>query len=230
MSDRKAETVLSETQTPHGYVIREEIWPGMSFSVVLPDDADDEMQGIAEAIDGDHGSSTMTTCYTNAGHWIGDEKVAKRLCEDMGIAPEPMDPREPGILRPCSVGFCEAEQKWYGWSHRAICGFGIGSTVTFGDCAYNAPTKEAFGRQMMEFFTNGEYQKNPRFADTVNADGQRGVLIQADYTDDVPNERLRGTVYETFWPYPEQFGRGEWVAETLEDAKQMAKDFAEGVS
>ena len=25
-------------------------------------------------------------------------------------------------------------------------------------------------------------------------------------------------------------GRGEWVAKTLEDAKQMAKDFNEGVS
>lgn len=61
-----------------------------------------------------------------------------------------------------SIGFSEKEQKWYGWSHRAIYGFGIGSKVKKGDCAY---TEE----------------------------------------------------------------RGEWTAKTLEDAKQMAMDFAKGV-
>ena len=37
----------------------------------------------------------------------------------------------------CGVGFSEDEQKYYGWSHRAIYGFGIGSKVKRGDCAYN---------------------------------------------------------------------------------------------
>lgn len=32
------------------------------------------------------------------------------------------------------LGFSEKEQKWYGWSHRAIYGFGIGSEVKDGDC------------------------------------------------------------------------------------------------
>ncbi len=36
-----------------------------------------------------------------------------------------------------SIGFSEEEQKWYGWSHRAIYGFGVGSKVKKGDCAYN---------------------------------------------------------------------------------------------
>lgn len=62
-----------------------------------------------------------------------------------------------------SIGFSEKEQKWYGWSHRAIYGFGIGSKVKKGDAGYN----------------------------------------------------------------PE---KGEWVAKTLDDAKKMAIDFAEGVS
>lgn len=34
----------------------------------------------------------------------------------------------------CSIGFNEKEQKWYGWSHRAIFGFGIGSIVEEGSC------------------------------------------------------------------------------------------------
>lgn len=32
-----------------------------------------------------------------------------------------------------SIGFSEDEQKWYGWSHRAIYGFGIGYEVKEGD-------------------------------------------------------------------------------------------------
>lgn len=55
------------------------------------------------------------------GSFIGDEKFAKRL-EDMGILPE----RARDGDKVASVGFCEAENKWYGWSHRAIHGFGIG--------------------------------------------------------------------------------------------------------
>ena len=60
-----------------------------------------------------------------------------------------------------SIGFSEKEQKWYGWSHRAIYGFGVGSKVKKGDCGYKGKT---------------------------------------------------------------------WTAKTLDDAKQMAKDFADGVS
>ena len=28
-----------------------------------------------------------------------------------------------------SIGFSEKEQKWYGWSHRAISGYGIGDVI-----------------------------------------------------------------------------------------------------
>lgn len=60
-----------------------------------------------------------------------------------------------------SIGFSEKEQKWYGWSHRAIYGFGIGSKVKKGDCGYKGKA---------------------------------------------------------------------WTAKTLDDAKQMAKDFADAIS
>lgn len=42
-----------------------------------------------------------------------------------------------------SIGFSEKEQKWYGWSHRAIYGFGIGSKVKKGDCGYKGKEKTA---------------------------------------------------------------------------------------
>lgn len=33
-----------------------------------------------------------------------------------------------------SIGFSEKEQKWYGWSHRAIYGFKVGDKCKDGDC------------------------------------------------------------------------------------------------
>jgi len=47
-----------------------------------------------------------------------------------GISPEKSSPTDDV----CSIGFCAAESKWYGWSHRAIFGFGIGDVAEEGDC------------------------------------------------------------------------------------------------
>ena len=41
------------------------------------------------------------------------------------------------------IGFSEKEQKWYGWSHRAIYGFGVGHIVKDGDAGTDSGwTKE----------------------------------------------------------------------------------------
>jgi len=72
----------------------------------------------------------MTSAYTPDGDYIGDSRDAYRLVRKRGIAPEKAS-REHCV---CSVGFCEKEQKWYGWSHRAIYGFGVGDVVKDGDC------------------------------------------------------------------------------------------------
>ncbi|MDD3875470.1 MAG: hypothetical protein PHT69_02555 [Bacteroidales bacterium] len=57
-----------------------------------------------------------------------------------------------------------------------------------------------------------------------------GVIVTYTYNDKVPNKKLRGTVSQHFIPFPEEFGKGEWTATTLEEAKHMAIDFAESVS
>ena len=66
---------------------------------------------------------------------VGENKKRKKhgdFFEKHGIKKQTM----PGHNVP-SIGFSEKEQKWYGWSHRAIYGFGVGSKVKKGDCAYN---------------------------------------------------------------------------------------------
>ena len=81
----------------------------------------------------------MKNAYTPAGDYIGDSKTAHRLTVKLGIAPEKSDPDH----CVCSIGFCEREQKWYGWSHRARYGFGVGDTAREGDlCAESGWTDE----------------------------------------------------------------------------------------
>ena len=73
----------------------------------------------------------LDSAYTDpGGDYIGSSVWAYRLIRKRGIAPEKADPNH----NVCSIGFCEREQKWYGWSHRAMYGFGIGDVVKEGDC------------------------------------------------------------------------------------------------
>ena len=68
--------------------------------------------------------------YTQEGAYIGRSEFAYRLWHRFGIRPELRTPHS-GC---CSIGFSERNQKWYGWSHRAICGFAVGDEVKEGDC------------------------------------------------------------------------------------------------
>jgi len=124
------------------------------------------------------------------------------------------------------VGFSPKENKWYGWSHRAIFGFGIGSTCKKGDCHYRAANiedeieaAERFWDEESHEWTKAELKDNG----TIHVSWEYGALT--------PNKKLHNTIGGCDWHYdPNNFGRGEWVAKTMEDAKQMAIDFNEGVS
>lgn len=50
----------------------------------------------------------------------------------------------------CSIGFNEKEQKWYGWSHRAIFGFGIGSEVKEDSCCASSGYVEDYIKEHPE--------------------------------------------------------------------------------
>ena len=219
--------IISETPISQGCVVREEIWKFPTFQVdAISEGAEDDAEIISNALDDTPEEMPMFSGYNSEDQYIGSEKDARFICDERGIKPEYRTP-DSGT---CSIGFCEAENKWYGWSHRAIYGFGIGSTCKRGNCGYNAPNAEAYGQQVLDFFCDDEWYLDGKHTPHVNSDGDRGVLVTAMYSDDVPNEKLRGTQYRHFSQYPEKFGRGEWAAETMEDAKQMASDFAAGVS
>jgi len=67
-----------------------------------------------------------TVCaFTPEGLYIGNEHSARYIINAMGIVPELAHPGD----RACSIGFQETNQKWFGWSHRGIVGFGYGDMI-----------------------------------------------------------------------------------------------------
>lgn len=168
----------------------------------------------------------LTSAYTNSGHYIGNVQQAE-FYYNKGIEPELASPTH----KVCSIGFCAKEEKWYGWSHRAIFSFGIGSTVKRGDCACVPRDKNEFADYIRDFWVDENYVVDGSVSiKHIHEGDRRGVKLRYLYNCSLPNEELHGTWNSTFYEYPEKWGRGEWEAKTLDDAKQMAIDFAESVS
>lgn len=79
--------------------------------------------------------------YTLDGDLIGSSREAVYLCRKLGVAPEKADPGD--VV--CSIGKSRTDGKWYGWSHRALCGFGRGDRIF----------EESFGTDKTPFTKHG---------------------------------------------------------------------------
>jgi hypothetical protein len=125
------------------------------------------------------------------------------------------------------IGYSPKTKKWYGWSHRATCGFGVGSTCKKGDCHYKSSNEDDEIDKALSFWEDDQYHDRTWVECVDNGE----IEIRWLYNDNVPNTKLRRTKGRAIWNYdPKNFGRGEWVAKTMSDAKQMAMDFRDGVS
>lgn len=223
MMDRQ---VLTETWQPEGFVLKVErvAKPDWSFEAIT-DDADtaEVLNDIQQAVDASPEFMEMESAYTLADDYIGNVKDARFLCGEKGIQPEKAKPSH----NVCSIGFSAADQKWYGWSHRAIYGFGIGSHVKKGDAGYSPRDMADFISSSVGFWSDPEHL-DLAARETVDAQGR--VCVEVSWTvGDVPNKKIVGERHSSLMYPPEVWGHGEWVAATLDDAKQMAIDFAESV-
>ena len=178
-----------------GYEIREELWK----------------------LDENDPGTIMRQAYTPTGDYIGDTKFAHRLCSTRGIKPEKADANH----CICSIGFCEKEQKWYGWSHRAIFGFGIGSQVKKGDCAFIPNNRQEYVESLKDWYSDDMYEN------LVIQERVRDIYISYDIIQKTTGKVMSSQRAE---PLDIEYGRGEWTAQSIDDAKQMAIDFAESVS
>lgn len=190
--------VLSVRKYKAGYEVREEI----------VDDREYGGDGIK-----------MKRAYTPEGYYIGDSKTAYHLCKIRGIRPELISSGS----NVCFIGFCEKETKWYGWTHRGICGFTIGSTCEKDDCHYTPDNFDEIKSNCLHLVGGLECAVNEPL---------KGVHVHVDEPFEVCELQERNyflrACSEEICVY--EVGRGEWEAKTLEDAKQMAVDFVRGVS
>jgi len=130
--------VMAVRKYKAGYEVREEFHDVSFRAEVLSEGDGGDITDVLEALNTDT-TVLVKSAYTPMGDYIGDKKMAHLLCTEKGIKPEKAHPSH----KVCSIGFCETEKKWYGWSHRAIFGFGIGSVAKEGDCvASSGWTKE----------------------------------------------------------------------------------------
>ncbi|KKN78335.1 hypothetical protein LCGC14_0351940 [marine sediment metagenome] len=103
LNKKEGNRVVRERHYKAGYTIRDEYW----------------LSHFKDKPEG-HALLTKKGAYNLYGHYIGDSKWAYKLIVKHGISPIKKDVSS----YVCSIGFCAKEEKWYGWSHRAIQGFG----------------------------------------------------------------------------------------------------------
>lgn len=153
------------------------------------------------AYDSGLGAVTLhNMAYTVGGNFIGHLDLATQLY-DIGIVPELGDNNEI-----CNIGFCESTNSWYGWSHNMLSSFTIGSTVRGGDIAYKHRTPFEILHKYDSWFSS-------MGSEVVAVVESGGVTFVSQFE-------------ERFCP----LGRGEWVAKTLDDARQMALDYVNGLN
>lgn len=174
---------------------------------------------FAEEVDADSKEDKMyyIAAYNDNGDYVGN-RTDGRYLEKRGIVPE----LRTQTSKCCSIGFCEKEQKWYGWSHRAIYGFGIGSLVKKGDCAYRTNSVDELYNNIISYTPSENVEKL-----------KNGIRIKHEMYKNILNEEETEIVsFELVEPEYQiiECCNGEWTANSLEDAKQMAMDFAEGVN
>jgi len=115
--------VVRERRYRSGYILRDEVWKFNGEETL--------MERVA---------------YNPSGDYIGDSKEAYFLCSRKGISPEKSDPGH----CVCSIGYSTKDKKWYGWSHRAICGFKIGDMLyEEGACGEDVPYRKC-GKKPIE--------------------------------------------------------------------------------
>ena len=146
------------------------------------------------------------------------------------------------------IGFSSKDQLWYGWTHRGITSFGIGTKVKKGDVAYTADNVYELYYDIIQW--NKEYSDFDinRYMIKDNTVVIEYPMVQCKLGKECP--KLKHEVeFDANVPYPPEVkaheceyveaesdfrvmktGKGEWVAKTSEDAKEMALAFKKGIS
>tara|TARA_B100000214_G_scaffold10058_1_gene7324 strand:- start:104793 stop:107204 length:2412 start_codon:yes stop_codon:yes gene_type:complete len=162
---------------------------------------------------------TMSSAYNPEGVYIGTPEDAKHICENMGILPMPISENS----RVCSIGFSSKDNKWYGWSHRAMFGFKPGQSVKQGDCGFRPSNAQEAIDQARNFYSSEDREYKVRL-DSENDKGFK-LIITSPQHDQTGHYRPELNFVEEV---PK--GQGVYTISDQTEARQAAIHFAESVS
>lgn len=141
---------------------------------------------------------------------------------------------------------------WIGYSHRASFLFKPGQKVDFDSAGFVARDRHQYLQwlyyrrtgvrftidQLEKFSERDIWQKDKsgdcmflyKWTDGYNGENSptQGPGYDAEYF--YIDGEYKGTRHRNFYPELEKWGNGEWTAKTMEDAKQMAINFADDVA
>ena len=66
----------------------------------------------------------MENAYALNGCYLGTPDEASKQIDEFDLDPNKIESNDCNNV--CNIGFSPKKKKWYGWSHRAISGFGVG--------------------------------------------------------------------------------------------------------
>ena len=134
--------------------------------------------------------------------------------------------REIIFIEQICLGFSEKDNKWYGWSNKAIFGFTIGSECRTGNSHYTPSSIELHIANLLSWGFDAN-------VDAIILSKIENNIIYIEKILDNYNYNKTLNIKSIINEYKIDelpFGKGEWIAKTMEDAKQMAIDFARSVS
>ena len=141
-SSRNIEPIRKICDLPFGMKLYYVVRPKRLFGILYNPIKIRELEILCDVTSEDintkeHGGSEdkpiiMYNCRSKIdGGYIGTPENAWKYIKELGLSLiQKANPKN----NVCSIGFNEKEQKWYGWSHRALGAFGIGDVVKEGDC------------------------------------------------------------------------------------------------
>lgn len=207
---------------------------------------------IIHFFDDETNSVSKLTFTWPSCEYIGDKDDAHWLCIENKILPQTINGPTPYIdfydfpeheqafklltgvnhnysFNQCMIGYSKIKKQWFGWNDISIRGFKVGSKIEKGNIGFTPRNKEECLEEALDFFLSRNGKLLNCKYDVENKNFGMGLMFEYEdmcgYKSRNKNRKNNLKRYKQWIPYP-KWGKGEWKAKTMEDAKQMAIDFA----
>lgn len=183
-SSRNIEPIKKICDLPFGMKLYYVVRPKRLFGVLYDPIKMRELEILCDITSEDintkeHGGSEdkpiiMYSCRSKIdGGYIGTPENAWEYIKELGLSLiQKANPKN----NVCSIGFNEKEERWYGWSHRAIASFGIGDVVKEGDCTNSS----GYTDEYLKYHPEADISLSVGFAAKTLEDAKRMAIVFAD--------------------------------------------------